>query len=88
MSDTPGTYNVTTLKSILDADQQNEAERDRDRAIVKCAAFTAAHYTFLAARGLPDHLVERLTVEFQEAYLQALYAPSYSFLMDGEDDDL
>lgn len=76
-----------TLKAIHDADQRSQSEKDHDRAILRCAMHTSAYYLATKRNGLPDHLVERLTVQFQEAYLNALFAPAYSFLTTEEGDE-
>lgn len=76
-----------TLKAIHDADQRSQSEKDRDRALMRGVALTSAYYLAMKANGLPDHLAERLTVQFQEAYLNALLAPAYSFLIGVEDGD-
>lgn len=77
-----------TLRSILNADQRSASEKERDAAIAKCASFTADYWHEMTKAGLPSYLVDRLTWQFQESYLNALYAPSYKFLTGTGDDDL
>lgn len=85
MTDQP--HDVDALKAIMSADQRSASEKEHDAALMKCSAFTAAHWRFLTNQGLPAHLVDRLTVEFQEQYLSALLAPSYSFLSAEVEDE-
>ena len=72
MTETPGNYDVETLKQIASGDQRSQSEKERDAAIAKCAEHTANHYLYLAKAGLPEALVAELTLQFQEAYLNAL----------------
>lgn len=67
-------HDIDTLKQIAADDQQSEAQKTQDRAIMRCAVYTANHYRLLTLANLPEHLVERLTVEFQAAYLDAMFA--------------
>ena len=77
--------NTDNLRAIHEADRRS---KERDVAIAKCAAFTADYWQEATARGLPAYLVDRLTMDFQRSYLNALYAESYRFLCDAEGDDL
>lgn len=66
-------HDIDTLKQIAADDQQSEAQKAQDRAVMRCAVYTANHYRFLTLAKLPEHLVDRLTLEFQESYLEALF---------------
>lgn len=85
MSETPGGYDTDTLRAIFDRDQRTEDEREYDKAILKCAGFTAAHYRVLAGAGLPDALVDRLTEAFQAAYIGSVVG--IGVVMPMEDDE-
>ena len=71
MSEERPPYDTESLKELHSADQRSQADKEHDRAIMKCTAFTAGHYKFLKSQGLPDELVERLTETFHHAYLQS-----------------
>ena len=91
MAQDPTAFDTETLAQILTGDQRSEndreAEREHDRAIAKCSTVTAGHYTTLKGQGLPAHLLDRLTLDFQEQYLGALLAPAYSFLSADMEDE-
>lgn len=71
-------HDVDALKAIMSADQRSASEKEHDAALMECSAFTAAHWRFLTTQGLPAHLVDRLTIDFQEQYLSALFNPVVS----------
>lgn len=85
MSETPGSYDTDTLRSIHDRDQRSEDEREYDLAIAKTAAFVAGHYLFLASKELPEALVARLTEAFQASYLGSVLG--LGVVLPMEDDD-